>query len=86
MDFLKHINPGINTISSYEPGKSIADVVEKYDLDKIIKLSSNENSRGPSPKVLDVTHTYNNWHLYPDGDGKRLKSTISDLELSLIHI
>ena len=80
MDFLKHINPGINTISSYDPGKSISDVLEKHDLDKIIKLSSNENSRGPSPKVLDVTHTYNNWHLYPDGDGKRLKSTISDLE------
>ena len=80
LDFLDKINPGIDLIHPYEPGKSVTDVLEQYDLDKIIKLSSNENSRGPSPKVLDVTQSYNSWHIYPDGDGRRLKSTISDLE------
>ena len=51
MNYLKYINPGIDSIKPYEPGKSVEDVTKKYNLDKIIKLASNENSLGPSPKV-----------------------------------
>ena len=30
MDYLKYINPGIESINTYEPGKSIEEVMEKY--------------------------------------------------------
>ena len=40
LDFLDKINPGIDLIHPYEPGKSVSDVVKKYQLEKIIKLSS----------------------------------------------
>ena len=60
MNYLKYINPGIDSIKPYEPGKSVDDVTKKYNLDKIIKLASNENSLWPSPKDIDVnTNTAN---------------------------
>ena len=80
MDYLNYINPGIESINPYEPGKSIEEVMEKYNLKEIIKLASNENSLGPSPKVLKVINNFKDIHLYPDGDGIRLKSKISEIE------
>ena len=81
MDFLQYINPGIDSIKPYEPGKSADDVMKKYNLKKIVKLASNENSLGPSPKVKSVINEFKDVHLYPDGDGKQLKSKISEVEL-----
>ena len=80
MDYLKYINPGIESINPYEPGKSIEEVMEKYNLKDIVKLASNENSLGPSPKVLEVINNFKDVHLYPDGDGLKLKSKISEIE------
>ena len=80
MDYLNYINPGIESINPYEPGKSIEEVMEKYNLKEIVKLASNENSLGPSPKVLKVINNFKDIHLYPDGDGIRLKSKISEIE------
>ena len=81
MDFLQYINPGIDSIKPYEPGKSTDDVMKKYNLNKIVKLASNENSLGPSPKVKSAINEFKDVHLYPDGDGKQLKSKISEVEL-----
>lgn len=80
MDFLDKINPGIDLIHPYEPGKSVSDVVKKYQLEKIIKLSSNENTRGPSSKVVRTIKNFNDWHVYPDGDGQALKEKIATIE------
>ena len=80
MDFLDKINPGIDLIHPYEPGKSVSDVVKKYQLEKIIKLSSNENTRGPSSKVVRTIKKFNDWHVYPDGDGQALKEKIATIE------
>ena len=80
MEYLNYINPGIESINPYEPGKSIEEVMEKYNLKEIIKLASNENSLGPSPKVLKVINNFKDIHLYPDGDGIKLKSKISEIE------
>ena len=80
LDFLDKINPGIDLIHPYEPGKSVSDVVKKYQLEKIIKLSSNENTRGPSSKVVRTIKNFNDWHVYPDGDGQALKEKIATIE------
>lgn len=80
LDFLDKINPGIHLIHPYEPGKSVSDVVKKYQLEKIIKLSSNENTRGPSSKVVRTIKNFNDWHVYPDGDGQALKKKIATIE------
>jgi hypothetical protein len=47
-------NPWLNDIVSYIPGKPIEDVARELGLkpEQIIKLASNENPLGPSPKAV----------------------------------
>ena len=45
-----HLNKGIPDLHPYEPGRSIEDVIAEYQPEKIVKLASNENPLGPSPK------------------------------------
>ena len=68
-------------IHPYEPGKSVSDVVKKYQLEKIIKLSSNENTWSLF-KVVRTIKNFNDWYVYPDGDGQALKkiATIENIE------
>ena len=70
MTFAELANPGILTQPIYEPGKPIETVARELGLDPagIIKLASNENPHGPSPKALAATqHALREAHLYPDG-------------------
>lgn len=56
-------------LTPYEPGKPIELVAREYGIapDNIIKLASNENPFGPSPKALDaVRHASVNIHRYPE--------------------
>jgi histidinol-phosphate aminotransferase len=71
----------IREIAPYVPGKPIEDVARELHLDPatIVKLASNENPRGPSPRVLaaiaaaaaDITR-------YPDGNGFLLKAALAE--------
>src|SRR5262245_50384819 len=70
MTFAELANPGIVTQPIYEPGKPIETVARELGLDPagIIKLASNENPHGPSPKALAAaTRALQEAHLYPDG-------------------
>jgi len=54
----------------YEPGKPIESVARELGLDPagIVKLASNENPFGPSPKAVEAaTHALAHGELYPDG-------------------
>ncbi len=65
----------IENISIYKGGKSTLNTEKK-----IIKLSSNENPYGPSPKIIDVLENENlkkNLHRYPEIDGSTLRNAIS---------
>ena len=42
----------IQDLQSYKPGRTIEDVHRDLGLERIIKLASNENPNGPSPKAL----------------------------------
>ena len=78
---LDHLNKGISDLSPYEPGRSIDDVVAEYQPERVVKLASNENPLGPSPKAIEaLSGTNNDLHLYPDGDAKKLKSLIASHE------
>ena len=45
----------IKNLSPYKPGRTIDSVKNEYNLDKIIKLASNENPLGPSLKSIDLS-------------------------------
>ena len=57
MDLKKLVNKGIDNLSPYEPGKPIEDLERDLGIKGAIKLASNENPIGPSPKVLQSIDT-----------------------------
>lgn len=70
----------ICSIAPYQPGKPISDVARELGLAEadIIKLASNENPLGPSPKALDaIKAALPDLAQYPDGGGFALKAVIS---------
>jgi len=70
MTYAELANPGILTQPVYEPGKPIETVARELGLDPagIIKLASNENPFGPSPKgVAAAERALREANLYPDG-------------------
>ena len=78
---LQNLNPGIADLHPYEPGRSIDEVMLAYGHTEVIKLASNENPLGASPKALAIIDSLpNNFHLYPDGNGTKLKHAIAQHE------
>ncbi len=64
----------------YEPGKPVDDVARELGLDpaSIIKLASNENPLGPSPKAVEaMKREIERSHFYPDGGGFHLRNAIA---------
>jgi histidinol-phosphate aminotransferase len=73
-------NPQLRDLAVYEPGKPIEETARELDVDPstIIKLASNENPLGPSPKALQAMRTaLEHAHLYPDGSGFYLRKAIA---------
>ncbi|MEC7911500.1 MAG: histidinol-phosphate transaminase [Pseudomonadota bacterium] len=80
-DILQNLNPGIKGLHPYEPGKTIDEVMLKYGHSEVVKLASNENPLGASPKALEILeNNKHELHLYPDGNGSKLKEVIADHE------
>jgi histidinol-phosphate aminotransferase len=74
-------NPNLRELVPYEPGKPIDDVARELGLapESIIKLASNENPLGPSPKAVDaMRRSLEGLHIYPDGGGFHLRNAIAD--------
>jgi len=76
----KLANPQLRDLAVYEPGKPIEETASKLgvDPDSIIKLASNENPLGPSPKAIEAMHaTLENVQLYPDGGSFYLREALA---------
>jgi histidinol-phosphate aminotransferase len=73
-------NPQLGDLAVYEPGKPIEETARELGVDPgaIIKLASNENSLGPSPKAIEAMRAaLENAHLYPDGGGFYLRDALA---------
>ena len=55
-DFLAQALPGVQKLSPYVPGKPVDELARELNLDplQIVKLASNENPLGPSPRALEA--------------------------------
>lgn len=73
-------NPQLRDLAVYEPGKPIEETARELGADpsEIIKLASNENALGPSPKALTAMRAaIESVHLYPEGSGVYLREAIA---------
>jgi histidinol-phosphate aminotransferase len=61
-------NPAILPVRPYVPGKPASEVRRELGLLDVVKLASNENPAGPSPRALAaIRDLLPELHLYPDG-------------------
>lgn len=79
-DFLALAVPGVQKLSPYVPGKPVDELARELDLDPagIVKLASNENPLGPSPRALEAIRAeLAELTRYPDGNGFELKQKLA---------
>jgi len=70
-DYIKNLVP-------YVPGKPIEELERELGVKDSIKIASNENPLGPSPKgVAAAKALLNNLHRYPDGGATTLRARLS---------
>ena len=70
----------IQAIEPYVPGKPMEALEREYGIRDSVKLASNENPLGPSPKALDaIRQSLTALHRYPDGAGHRLTRRIAEI-------
>lgn len=76
-DIYSNIPEYVRALKPYKPGKPLDEMKAEYGLERVIKLASNENPFGPSPKALEamekVTHDL---FRYPDPVSRRLKAKL----------
>lgn len=72
------IAPNVRELGVYQPGKPIEETRRELGLSDVIKLASNENPLGPSPKaVAAIGQALAELHRYPDGSGFHLRRALS---------
>ena len=68
----------VRAIAPYQPGKPIAELERELGISGIVKLASNENPLGASPRAVAAMHeAINTISLYPDGNGFELKDALA---------
>ena len=71
----------ISKLPKYVGGKPIDELQRELGIDRPIKLASNENPNGPSPKSLEaLSRSILDVAFYPDGDSYHLKRKICEKE------
>ena len=73
-----HAPEYIRTLVPYVPGKPIEETQREFKLRRVVKLASNENPLGPSPKALQaIRRAVASTHRYPDASGYQLKQALA---------
>ncbi len=68
----------ISSLVPYPPGKPIEELEREYGISGSIKLASNENAWGPSPKAMEaIKGALQNLHRYPDGSCYYLSKSLA---------
>lgn len=74
------ISPELLRLVPYQAGKPISETKREFGLERVIKLASNENPLGPSPKALAaVREALNRQHLYPDPSAFELMEVLQQV-------
>lgn len=65
-------------LKPYVPGKPIEEVKKEYGIDNVVKLASNENPTGPSPKALEaIRNELGSINIYPDPSASKLREALA---------
>ncbi len=77
MDYGKLVRPQIASMKPYTPGTTVSQAKKKYGLDTFVKLSSNENPLGTSPKATAALAAMGDLQVYVDDDHEELRRRLA---------
>ncbi len=79
IDWLARAVSQTSGLYPYIPGKPVETLLREKGLSHAVKLASNENPYGPSPKAMAaISSAASDVHRYPDGDANLLKEKLSE--------
>lgn len=72
------VSDDIRGLAPYAPGKPLHEVARELGVRDAVKLASNENALGPSPRALEaIRRGLAGLHRYPDGAGRDLREALA---------
>ena len=72
------VSEGVKQITPYTPGKPLEELEKEYGVKGAIKMASNENPLGPSPKSVEaIKNCLSTIHRYPDANSLLLKERLA---------
>src|SRR5256885_10884478 len=78
-DFEQFIPAHIRALAAYSPGKPARQAARESGLTDILKLASNENPFGPSPRALEAMRAAAaEANFYPDNDSSELRRALAE--------
>ncbi len=78
--FIELAAPGVRALQPYQPGKPVAELEREYGIRNAIKLASNENPFGPSPRAIAAGNAaMQGIARYPEGSGHALVARLARL-------
>lgn len=78
--YLELATEGVQHLTPYQPGKPVEELERELGISNSIKLASNENPLGPSPKAVKaVTEMAGEINFYPDGGGFALSQRLAKM-------
>ncbi|AHK79158.1 aspartate aminotransferase [Ectothiorhodospira haloalkaliphila] len=78
-DFQALANAGVQKLMPYQPGKPVEELERELGISESIKLASNENPLGPSPRAIQALGSLlDQLAQYPDGNGFALRNRLAE--------
>lgn len=69
----------LERIWPYVPGRHREEIAAEYGVTEVLKLASNENPLGPSPRAVDaISARLQELHFYPDSQARSLKTALAE--------
>ena len=78
MDYSALARPAVRSLRPYRAGTTIDQAKREFALDRVVKLSSNENPLGSSPKAMAALANIVDAHLYVDDDHPVLRARLAE--------
>ena len=77
MSLRDRVKPYVASLEPYKPGKPIEELERELGIESAVKLASNENPLGPSPKAVEaIRRVADGVHRYPDGASFSLREAL----------
>jgi histidinol-phosphate aminotransferase len=79
MSLRERVKPHVAELAPYEPGKPVEELERELGLSGAVKLASNENPLGPSPRAVEALRRHAaQVNRYPDGACYRLRAAVAE--------